>query len=140
MSPPSVAESRSAPTPAEVAGVGSARTLAACCRAARRAWSFPVRNTVDSSGLGLRPATGSSDAAPLEGCARVPSSAIERAWVSPSLRFDFVKQPRGVKFTDGTLMSSWVSGKRDHFACVSLAVGDFERSDRSNKTDARRHF
>jgi hypothetical protein len=57
--------------------------------------------------LGLRPATGSSDAAPLEGCARVPSSAIE--WARASLRFDFVKQPRGVRFTDGTLMSSWVS-------------------------------
>jgi hypothetical protein len=81
---------------------------AGCCRAAWRAWTSAVRTTADSSGLGLRPATGSSDAAPLEGCARVPPSAIERA--RASLRFDFVKQPRGVRCTDGTLMlSCWVS-------------------------------
>ena len=132
---PSVAESQSAPTPAEAAGVGSQPAAAAarprgllllrrpssspargpaaagcaaagCCRAARRAWNSSVRNKADSSGLGLRPATGSSDAAPLEGCARMPSSAIE--WTRASLRFVFVKQPRGVRFTDGTL-SRWVS-------------------------------
>jgi hypothetical protein len=35
-----------------------------------------------------------------------PSSAIE--WARASSRFDFVKQPRGVRFTNGTLMPSWV--------------------------------
>jgi hypothetical protein len=133
---PSVAESQSAPTLAEAAGVGPqpaatpARprvqlllprpssspacglaaggcAAAGCCRAARRTWNLSVWNKANSFGLGLRPATGSSDAAPLEGCARVPPSAIERARVS--VRFDLVKQPRGVRCTDGTLMLSWVT-------------------------------
>jgi hypothetical protein len=62
-----------------------------------------------SQPLGLRPATSSSDAAPLEGCTCVPSSAIERAPGTVALRLRQTAVGCEVYFTDGTLKSSWVS-------------------------------